>query len=188
MSTPGESATRPSPLEAAGGPWWREKGIAPSEEEHMVWLRNEANDTLMVNADDVAMLVNAASEREAATQPEPAATLSIEDIADALYRLPGIENRTNTIEMLADNLYALLNGRPLVWKESAASPSELDPERLWTIIEANWPKHTEGTGGTGEHVQEEWWEVIDPGIPTRDWVDHIVKEYGAAAPSSEDER
>jgi hypothetical protein len=70
------TATRPDPVapaidleelrtlvaEAAPGPWRRETGVAPSEEEHMVWLTNDAGDSLMLNADDVALLVNAALE------------------------------------------------------------------------------------------------------------------------------
>ena len=55
---------------------------------------------------------------------------SIEDLADALYRLPGIENASDTIEVLADNLHALLNGRPLVWTNVSPEVDTLNVDRL----------------------------------------------------------
>ena len=71
---------------------------------------------------------------------------SIEDLADALYRLPGIENASDTIEVLADNLHALLNSRPLVWTN--VNP-EIDTAAEWD----DW--HAEQARSANQSVSHE---------------------------------
>ena len=50
--------------EAKPGPWRREEGVAPNEEEHVIWLTNDDRDSLIIDADDAARLVNAILESE----------------------------------------------------------------------------------------------------------------------------
>lgn len=45
--------------EVPSGPWRRQTGVASDEAEHAVYLTNDAGDTLILNADDVAAIVNA---------------------------------------------------------------------------------------------------------------------------------
>lgn len=65
---------------------------------------------------------------------------SVEELADALYRLPGIENRTDTIEVLADNLHALLNGRRLFPKKGNF-PNRETPDTVTGKPTSDNPSH-----------------------------------------------
>jgi hypothetical protein len=46
---------RPMPA----GPWRRQIGVAAAEDEHAVYLTNDAGDSLILDADDAAKVVNA---------------------------------------------------------------------------------------------------------------------------------
>jgi hypothetical protein len=64
-----EDALRDLLEEATNGPWRREDHIVP-DDENATWLINDAGDSLRINADDAALLINAAL--AAATSQVPA--------------------------------------------------------------------------------------------------------------------
>ncbi len=60
--------------------------------------------------------------------------------------------------------------------ERSAGAAPLDVEALWSIIDKRWPHHVEGSNGMGG-TQHTSWDVIDPAIPTREWLDGVAAEY-----------
>lgn len=64
----------------------------------------------------------------------------------------------------------------LAIEAEARATVPLDSDLLWEIVDKRWPHHVEGVGGT-EGVRHSSWDVIDPGIPTREWLEEVAAEY-----------
>ena len=70
--------------ESRPGPWTPEGEADYDEDKQVVWLTNEGQDSLRLDASDVALLLNAALRAEAAAPPQEREGIDVERLALAL--------------------------------------------------------------------------------------------------------
>lgn len=107
-------------MQLAKGPWRRATGIAVDEEEHVVYLRNEPNDSLILTADDVANVVNWALEHGLAIQSRGGHAITF-----APNSIPVRVDAFVHLSLLADHARELVQVHREGWSVENATEAEL---------------------------------------------------------------
>jgi len=85
-----------------------------------------------------------------------------------------------TLEVVALRNEAALRSQP-------ASEPSLDVGRLGKAMDAVWPSHWEGMGGTGSNVESRSWQIMDPDVPHPNLVKAIAAEYQGLSQPADNE-